>query len=188
MELLIAMTVIVIGLFSAMTLVYSNVALVDRDTDEVVAVNLAREGMELAKQVRDSNWLAGLPYDAGMGNGTDYTATLVWDGVIDAPSFDPITDALSQPNAQVVISTSTSPTGFLTNANAEKNIKGTSTIFRRLMTFHPLCDDQSAVESGSTCEATGHTKIGVRVESHVQWNRKGQAKDMTMYSDLYDWR
>lgn len=189
MELLIAMFVIAVGLFGAVTLVYSNLALVDRDTDEVVAVNLAREGVELAKEARDSNWLAGNAFDQGLHNGTDYTSTPVWDGSAAAPSFDTTTNAITDASASVVQrgTTSTAP-GFFANANTLAGITGTVTGFRRLLTFHPLCDDQSVLDDGTDCAATGHVKIGIRVESHVEWTRKTTVKDLTVYSDLYDWR
>ncbi|MCI0479767.1 hypothetical protein L0Y59_04435, partial [Candidatus Uhrbacteria bacterium] len=77
-EFLIATAVITTGLFAASTLVFSNLALMDRDSDEIVVINLAREGVEQAKQKRDANWLAGVPFDTGLKSGDDYTATPLW--------------------------------------------------------------------------------------------------------------
>ena len=189
MELLLAMFVISVGLFSAVTLVYSNLALVDRDTDEVVVVNMAREGVELAKEARDSNWLAGDVFDAGLLNGTDYTASPVWDGVVATPSFDFTPTTVTDADAAVVqLVAPSSAVGFFANANATQNVTGSSTGFRRLLTFHPICNDQSILNDGTSCAAMGNTKVGIRVESHIQWTRKGNVKDFTMYSDLYDWR
>jgi prepilin-type N-terminal cleavage/methylation domain-containing protein len=184
-ELLVAMFVIAVGLFAAVGVVYSNLALVDRDTDEVIAVNLAREGAELAKETRDSNWLAGNTFDTGLAQGTDYTATPVWDGSGTTPVFDFSIGDISGTDSIVVQVTSTSP-GFYANLYAP-TITGMSTSFRRLLTFHPICSDQSVLNDGVACSG-GLTKIGIRVESHVQWVRKGVTKDFTIYEDLYDWR
>ena len=79
-ELLITVSVVTTGLFAASALVFSNLQLSDRDADEVVAVNLAREGIELAKEMRDSNWLAGAPFDQGLASGRDYSAAPRWTG------------------------------------------------------------------------------------------------------------
>lgn len=187
MELLLAMSVIAVGLFAAVTLVYSNLALVDRDTDEVIAVNLAREGVELAKMTRDSNWLAGNAFDAGMLSGSDYTATPVWDGVVTSPSFEFTPGALGDANTRIVESSNASARSFLANYNAAPVVTGTSTGFLRLLTFHPICDDLTVLNSGSTCEP-GKLKIGIRVESAIRWTRKGKVQNFTIYEDLYDWR
>jgi len=187
-ELLVAMFVISIGLFAAVGLVYSNLALVDRDTDEVVAVNLAREGAELAKEARDSNWLAGNAFDLGLSSGTDVTATPVWDGYASTNSFDFTTNSMSDPQAAVVQLTplGASP-GLFANVNTTAGIVGSATLFRRLLEFDSICSNYSVVSS-TTCAASGLTKIGIRAQSQVQWVRKGITKNFTIYSDLYDWR
>ncbi len=184
-EMLIAFFVISVGLFTAATMVFSNMNLVERDTDEVIAVNLAREGIELAKQVRDTNWMAGNPFDAGLHNGLIYTATPIWEGTLMAPSTGPsfaftATD-FTGADTQVV----TTPSGVMANADGG-TITGTPTIFRRLLTLHPICQDYSVLNSGVDCGSM--PKIGVRVESHIQWSRKGTPRDLTLYEDLYDWR
>lgn len=185
-ELLIAFFVISVGLFAAVTLVFSNMNLVERDTDEVVAVNLAREGIELAKEVRDSNWLAGNAFDVGLANGVDYTATPIWEGTLLAPatgpSFSFVANTLGDADARVITTTA----GLFANANAAASIDGTATKYFRLLTFHPICSDDTTRDSGADCG--GMTKIGVRVEAHVQWTRKTGLGDLTLYEDLYDWR
>ncbi len=183
-EMLIALMVISVGLMSAMAIVYSNLALVDRDTDEVVAVNMAREGVELAKEVRDSNWLAGADFDTGLyavGDSTNYTGTSAWIGQAGTvPSFDFTANAITDAGARV----------FLINGGTfyGQGTSGTSTPYARLITFHPICDSGAitVLDPPNTCAAG--TKKGVRVESKVQWTRKGIAKSVTVYDDLYDWR
>lgn len=191
MELLIALAVIAIGLFAAVTLVYSNLNLVERDADEVVAVNLAREGVELAKQKRDSNWLAGSAFDAGMVSSVDpmdYTATPVWEGAyfaspITDPSFDftanTLTDATPKLN---IVRTYNNLLANNSSGSAEP-----ATPFKRLLTFHPICSDYTVLDSGSACSGA-ISKIGIRVESRVRWTRKALLKEFVLYDDLYDWR
>lgn len=187
-EMLIAFAVIGVGLFAAVTLVYSNYNLVQQDAEEVVAVNAAREGVELSKQMRDSNWLAGTAFDAGLANGTDYTATPIWEGVFlapgSAPSFSFTANDLSEHHVDIVKTRN----GILANAATEANIDGDPTPYKRLLTFHPICGDYTVLSSGADCPGSGQTKIGVRVESHVRWTTRGKQNDTTIYEDLYDWR
>lgn len=193
-ELLVAIAVITIGLTAALGVVFQNLGLVNRDTDEVIVTNLEREAIESAKQIRDSNWLAGNAFDTGLVNPVDptlYTATLVWDGSQPQPTTDFSATDLSSANAQVVIATSTDPNGLYANANTAAHITGTKTPFARLYTFHPICSNASDVQTvlnTGTCEAGGLTKVGVRVEVDVKWARQGVTKQRVMYEDLYDWR
>lgn len=175
-ELLVATAVISTGLFAAATLVFSNLNLSDRDSDEVVAVNLAREGIELTKQARDSNWLAGLPFDNGLyGAGNDYSAVPQWDGkaATNEADFDFSADDIS------------STPDFFTQNNAA----ATPTVWRRLLIFHPICDVPDGLsykDDGEDCGA--YLKVGIRAESRIKWRRKGQDVSFVLYEDLFDWR
>ncbi len=188
-ELLIASGVIAGGLFASVTLIFSNLRLSDRDSDSVVAINLAREGIEQARELRDSNWLAGNPFDSGMFvAGGDYSATPSWDGkaVSDQISFDFTADDFSDPAAIVRSSTEPENQGFLTQ---NSGVAADPTLWRRLITFHPVCDAPGGFtykNDGETCG--GDSTVGVRVESRVRWMRKGKSFERVLYEDLFDWR
>ena len=188
-ELLIASAVIAGGLFSAVTLIFSNLRLSDRDSDSVVAINLAREGIEQARELRDSNWLAGNPFDVGMFTvGADYTATPNWDGkaASDQVSFDFTADDFSDESVQVKSSTEAENQGFLTQ---NTGVAANPTPWKRLITFHPICDAPGGLtykNDGETC--AGDPTVGVRVESRVFWQRKGQSFERVLYDDLFNWR
>ncbi len=189
-EMLIALTVIGVGLFAAASLVFSNLNTVERDSDEVVVVNLAREGLELAKQVRDSNWLAGTDFDAGMVDKAvgNYTATLVWDGILPTPAFDFSAKDFKDANTSVVRLTKPEAADFLANQNSAASIVGNATAFKRLIVFHPICDDGVGIISVLDSGACSVKKVGIRVESRMQWLRKDATKSFMLYEDLYDWK
>lgn len=72
LEGIIAMTVITVGLVAGMSLAISNISTAQNNERRVVAVNLAREGVEAIRNMRDSNWLKvdlnrTYPSDAGGG-------------------------------------------------------------------------------------------------------------------------
>lgn len=62
-ELLIAITVIFIGLISILSSATYSLSISKISVNEIVAVNLASEGIEVVRNVRDSNWLRGSPWD-----------------------------------------------------------------------------------------------------------------------------
>jgi len=193
MEVLVALTIVAIGLSAAAALVFSNLALVEQDTDRVVATNLAREGIEIVKQLRDSNWLAGNNFDTGLLNQaspSDITATPVWDGVIDRPSLDFTANAITDAEGQVVLSAAAGAVeGFMANKSNISAITGSNTPFRRLLSLSSICVDAGnthAIVTGP-CPA-GQYKAGIRVESRIQWTRRARILTTMMYDDLYDWK
>ncbi|MBZ5667264.1 MAG: hypothetical protein LAO30_22005 [Acidobacteriia bacterium] len=186
MEMLVVLMIVGSGLFAAANMVYSNLALVERDSDEVVAINLGREGIELAKQTRDSNWLVGNPFNQGLQTTStkDYTAVPAWSGVAGSlPAFNFTPNAIASTGTSVVKTAS----GFY--ANAIGVVSGTSTGFSRLLTFYPICNDYTTTTgSGVACSDSGKIQIGVRTEAWIQWKRKGVTKTRKMYGDVYDWK
>jgi len=56
-ELIVAIAIIEIGLFSVWSLFYVNFNAEREAEMRIVGVNLSREGVEVVKSVRDSNWL-----------------------------------------------------------------------------------------------------------------------------------
>ena len=187
LELIFATAVIAIGVMAASTLVFYNLMLANRDSSEITAINLAREELELAKNKRDSNWLAGKPFDDGMYNGTDYTGTWVWTGLPGAtPSVDFTANDFTDPRTKVMISDNATTPNFMENWNPL--VTGATSTFSRLVTFNGICDDGSIVGAGVTCANIGRIKVGIRVIADVQWTLKGIVKSLSMTSDLYDWR
>lgn len=185
-ELLIATAVISSGLFGASTLVFSNLQLADSDADQLMAINFARESLEQAKQARDSNWLAGRPFDEGLSLESDYTAVPAWDGSPMAPgiSFDFSARNIDDPIAQIRQSKEAETLGFYSHSP-----NGNATPWRRLLTFHPICEVAGVLaymDEGEACDP--RFKFGVRVEVVVRWERKGRVLSKVMYEDLYDWR
>lgn len=59
MEVIIAITVIVFALLALISLISSSVSGLKPGGPKLTAVNLAQEGLEIVRNIRDSNWLAG---------------------------------------------------------------------------------------------------------------------------------
>ena len=66
MEAMIALAVIVTGVVSGLTLTSYNLTASVASEKQLLAVNLAREGIEVIRQKRDSNWLQGNPWNQGI--------------------------------------------------------------------------------------------------------------------------
>ncbi|MFA6099525.1 MAG: type II secretion system protein [Patescibacteria group bacterium] len=196
-EMLIVLFIISVGLYAAVTLIFQNVTLQTQDADQTMAMNLARESLELVQDKRDSNWLDGTkPFNDGIsfnpGDNTDCTAMPAWNGtIVPDPFFDFAPNVID--NARVYKSTALASAGMYTN-----QMTATSTDYYRLLTFIPICQDpvdptkKSAAEGQCVCPPAGlaaYTKqVGVRAKADIQWYRQGIKKNLTIYGDFYDWR
>ncbi len=184
-ELLIAIFVIVVGLTAATNMIFSNARIQEDSAERVVAANLAREGVELAKAVRDSNWVAGggTSFVAGLSNGTDYTGVPRMDGGVFI-DFDFTPDDISDTEAAIKRSTNAGSLGLFVQGSGAS---GSSTIYRRLVTLSPICDDGSILDSGSSCTG-GNPQVGVRASALVQWTNRTGVHSSLVEDEFYDWR
>ena len=73
-ETIVAVGVITVGLVSALTLITNSLFYVSNIGDRLVAANLAAEGLEVARNIRDNNWIQSLSWNNGLANG-DYQAS-----------------------------------------------------------------------------------------------------------------
>lgn len=186
-EMLIVLFIVSVALYGVTTLIFSNLALQESDADNIQAMNMAREMLELAQNKRDSNWLATQPFGYGMTNLMGgCTVVPSWDGSSE-PLFSYVSD-INQASA-VVKRSSNANTFYVLN-----NISGTSTQFSRLLTFIPICAnaDHSVITYPTGvcgCVTAPQTNlIGLRAKADVKWTRRDKTKTLTIYTDLYDWR
>lgn len=196
-EMLIVIFIISVGLYAAISLIFQNVSLQIQDADQTVAMNLAREALELIQNKRDSNWLDGSKqFDEGLSynpaDNTDCTAVPNWDGTaFPDPLFDFTPNVIG--GSRVYKSTLPASFGMFTNKSTTS-----STEFYRLVTFAPICqnpDDptKKAVAEGKclcppTPQAAYTRQVGLRARVDVQWLRQNKQKNLTIYGDFYDWR
>jgi len=64
-EVMAAVAVLSIGLIGGLTVITKNLSIISGGEDRIIAANLAAEGIELVRNVRDTNWLKGAAWDAG---------------------------------------------------------------------------------------------------------------------------
>lgn len=79
-ETIVAVGIIIIGLVSALTLVTNSLFYVSNIQDRLIAANLAVEGIEVVRNLRDMNWIQNAAWNNGLANGdyeTAYNSTAV---------------------------------------------------------------------------------------------------------------
>ncbi|MBU0625857.1 hypothetical protein KKF05_06020 [Patescibacteria group bacterium] len=201
LEVIVASGIIVTAVSAALTLVQSSINGAKVSEEQIVAYNLAREGVEVARIIRDSNWLAGRDFDDGLwGPPLDYIGQPVFDSAtkewsIFFASSDWVNDGTRV--YRQVAPIGTARPGMYFQAPIQPD--GTEvTRFRRRLYLHRLCStvvgsDENYIASyaqndGLDCNP-GDDKIGVEVNSYVRWDKAdGTFNEIQLVEQLFDWR
>ena len=72
-ETIVAIGLILVGLVAALALITSSLFYASNIQDRLIAANLAAEGIEIVRNIRDGNWLREVPWNSGLADG-DYQA------------------------------------------------------------------------------------------------------------------
>lgn len=192
LEAVIATGIIVTAISSALTLVSSSINAEKESEMLLTAGNLAREGIEVVRMMRDSNWLAGASWDAGMTGATnDYSGIPVFSPAANGWSVNFTPNAVTDAAAEVYRYTTGSGNAVVALMVQAGTQPGSTaaTQFSRVLFMDPLCDNGAGgytiVTSGTACSTT---KIGVRVTSKVRWTIKNKVKTLDMEERLLNWR
>lgn len=190
-EAMVALTIIITSVSSALALVQSSLTSSSVGGTQIVASNLAREGVEIVRSIRDSNWLAGGSFKDGLTYGTDKTAIPVLDKASGSWSLTLAPLAMTDALAALYLDTDG---GYV---HAGSMVPGTSaTPYRRLLTVNYICRENSTgaetivtVPNASCPPSTTHTFVGLEVQSAVRWTvAGGSSRNLTVTERLYDWR
>ena len=67
MELIVAIFVITTGIVGVLSLVTQTIYSATYSSNKLIAAYLAQEGIEIVRNIRDTNWLQGLSWNNGLG-------------------------------------------------------------------------------------------------------------------------
>lgn len=68
LESLIAIAIFTVGISAALSVIVSSLNVGARAKNQIIASNLAEEGIEVVRNIRDRNWMAGNPWYANIDN------------------------------------------------------------------------------------------------------------------------
>ncbi|MGB2762764.1 MAG: prepilin-type N-terminal cleavage/methylation domain-containing protein [Minisyncoccales bacterium] len=166
LEVLVAITVITVGLVGVTGLILYNISISRVSPDRIIAVNLAQEGIEVVKNIRDSNWLAGNDFDEGIkGIGNEQACITEGTGGIIQYIIPPPLDVWDcGSDCQV----------YFKNNEYVHDVTGNLTKFSRL------------IKLDKVIIAPDHY---IKVTSEVGWtDRSGNPHTVTLEDHLYDWK
>lgn len=188
-EAMVAITVIITAISSSLALIQSSITATRIGGMQVVAANLAREGLEVVRAVRDTNWLMSRSFQVGLVDaGGNKTARPILDMENGGwtLSFEPT--SLSSANAAIYITAA----GVYHQTDSQPASSALSQYSRALTLQHVCRDDGTGIERlvGSTASCLGsETLAGLAVFSTVRWKGvAGRDQTLTAEERFYDWR
>ena len=167
-EAVVAVGVIAVGFTGALISLAQSSAQATNLRNRTVAYQLAGEGIELVRNIRDTNWLAGRGWRTGLAD----TAA----GVIDYN--DPaLVENIN--NASWCLNYSG---GFYTHFASSPY--DCNTFFKRHIEISTASDDFSPQLVPPASPPVEYLEI----KSVVEWQEKDQTKNVTIVDELYDWK
>ena len=159
LEVVVSTGIITIGLVAVISFIIQSNVVLQVNKNKFAATMLAQEGIELVRNVRDSNWVGVLPWNQNIvGDGT-YRIDVSSSGAINIINVSSIDDVLSRLK--------------IYNGLYQHSL-GTDTIFYRLIT----------AANTASCLAANC----LQVTSTVKWSERGLAKNYAITVELYDWK
>lgn len=160
LEVVIALGILTVGLFGVFTLVLGNFTSERAGMMRLQAMNLAREGIEAVKNIRDSNWLTD-----------DKDA---WDGI---PANDDVI-LVYEPDGSKTLESGANDSAIYINQDNGLYLQGSNvgqgaqkTPFSRKINISKIDND-----------------AGISINSHVEWFEGGREHEVNLVEELYDWR
>jgi type II secretory pathway pseudopilin PulG len=182
MELIIAITILVLGLTSIFSLAVFTNRLNQENLRRVTALELAKEGIEAVRNMRDSNWKQNELFNGGetlWGERLDTAKTIIISPVANAsaPWHIASVDPAQRSEYQVYrLPVAADGTALFTQASTSTTI---ATPFYRYVRLQPVDMDLNPVTT---------TSETLEVTATVLWEDNGQEKKVELINYLTDWR
>jgi len=159
LEVIVAIFVIITGIVGVMALVTQTIGSVSVSSQKLTAAYLVQEGVEIVRNIRDTNWLEGMNWDDGLGVGD-------WEGDY---SDDDLTLCSSTPFDCPSLGLPLRPLRI--DGNFYNYTSGTTTpFFRRITIFDNVANQE------------------FKVNVSVSWQERGKPYEVEAQETLYNWR
>ncbi len=165
LEVMVAIFLVIMGLAAVLTLTTQSISGASRSATKLVAANLAQEGIEIVKSIRDLNYSASDPNGVWtVWHTTNYHTNCY---LVVANTY-----SCSVQHSSMVFGNS-----YATNLNFDSNTglysyggAGTASIFKRTITLQWISNAQ------------------IKVNSVVSWAERGTPYNINVEDTLWNWR
>lgn len=195
LEVIIALSVMIVGITSGLTLTSFNLATVVLASNKVLATGLARESNEIFRSWRDSQWIANSNW-LGQVDLTNNNMAIIyfnkttkkweinWSKDLNLSTCDKCKVVFDDEQKMFLQNYDSTSGGHLPD--------GKETGYRRLTKVQAICwkattQTQTLKPLGQVC-GSGEVIIGWHLTTDVTWYDNETQKTLTINNELYDWR
>ena len=165
LEIIIAIFFVTVGMGGAFTVIQKSFSILSLSGSRLVAANLAQEGIEVVRNIRDTNWLESEQYDKGLGVPHPDLSLVDYQVQYDDGEADIVVCAVPCAYDDMVFLNIDATNGFY-NYDA-----GNATKFKRKITINKITADS------------------MKITVDVIWKeRAGKEYTYTAHHLLYDWK
>ena len=194
-ELIIALAVFSVGIMAAFTLALAGLNSSKDNYARIHAVNLAREGLEMIRNERDSNWLK-------INNNTDCNdiqggiQICSWNENLSTGYYIVDGDGISSlsiDNLDNINTCSNCGLKYNSTSHLYDHSSYISTNLYRAIEIKDIClvdnNEEEKVETvNNSCNIDTATTIGIEVTSRVYWELLGKEHHIDVKEKLYNWK
>lgn len=194
-ELIIALAVFSVGIMAAFTLALAGLNTSKDNYARILSANLAREGIELVRNIRDSNWLKiedNYDCDDDDTNGIQLCS---WNkGLYNGYyKVDYIDDNLFELAEGIDFNDISNYRLNYGEGTFDHQSSDNLTNMARMIEIKDICLNSDEAESikninDNSCEDVGETTIGKEVTSRVYWELLGKTHYIDVKEKLYNWK
>lgn len=159
LEAIVALYIISMGLVGILSLVAQSLQAKSININMLIASQLAQEGLELVRNIRDTNWMNGINWDQG----------IVGDFAIDYLGNNIAVTGIDDPFANLELDSD-----YYCHDNGAVACNGADSPFNRLVSVNQIL-------------INGGPDYYLDVACHVRWQVRGQAYNYEADTHLYDW-
>ena len=190
MEVIVAFGIMIMGIVSILILTSYNLTAADYGEKRLIASNLAREALEVIRNVRDSNWLAGNDWDGGLPvnqSVSDYRQIVKFTETDTGGGYD-------LQGVAEGLETCSDCKLYVANTIFSHLDTGADSGFRRQVEFQDICDDTPGVDDDAFTikpinENCVNSRVGFVLTSRVIWYASnGDKKEVSTQDRIFDWR
>ncbi|MBT6691132.1 type II secretion system protein [Candidatus Parcubacteria bacterium] len=206
-ELVITIGVFTLGIIGAFTLALANFNTAKENVQRVLAANLAREGIEMVRNVRDSNWLridsnADCNAAAGIqlcdwdeylqpGGNSDIFFIINYNSnpIVECSVSSNIDDCIEYCSSDILPGNNNNNCGlYLNNGFYHHDDIGVPSGMYRVIQVQSICLSGSTETPTNSMVCNVGEKIGIRVISRVSWLKGNALSHLDVVEDMYNWR
>lgn len=203
-EAVISVSILLVGVLGIASLGIAMVSQARLTNNQALATQLGREGVEVIRAIRDSNWLIAedggyaADFNDSLSAKNDYSATPEWDSTTNTWTldFDPagFGDCGSGFDCTRVYQRQKPPYEYAQFSSLPSAVDWGATPFQRLLFLFPICRSNAdeLTEAPLTIDytecAVGETIAGIDIQAHLQWTERGLSKSIVVEEYIYDWK